>query len=86
MRKPKKEVFSMNKVLNVITNVLAYITKNVGLFTAVVESAIKVLAGIATLTPTEKDDKLVEWLKSHSLAEKIQKVADILKKFKGFIG
>lgn len=77
----------MTKFLNILTNVAAYVTKNVGLIIGIVEAILKAAAGIAALTWwTKKDDKAVAWLESHSIADKIEKLAQILKKFTGFIG
>jgi len=67
--------------MNALTSILAWVTKNIGLIIGVVEALIKVLGGIASLTPTEADDKIVEWIEDHKLSEKIQKVADFLEKY-----
>jgi hypothetical protein len=64
--------------MNALTNILGWITKNIGLIIGVVEALTKVLAGIASLTPTEKDDKIVAWIEEHKLSAKLQKVADFL--------
>jgi len=41
---------------------LGWIAKNIGLVIGIVEQILKVLAGIASLTPTRKDDTIVNWL------------------------
>lgn len=59
-------------ILKVIGGVLAYIVKNVALIVGIVEAIAKVFAGIASLTPTKKDDILVPI---------VDKVASFLKKW-----
>lgn len=45
-----------------LKGVLAYLLKNGGLIIGLVESVLKVLGGIVSLTPTKKDDAVVAFL------------------------
>jgi hypothetical protein len=68
-------------MLDKITSIVAYFVKNVGLIVGIFDAAVKVLAGIASLTPTEKDDAIVQWIEDHKISSNIQKVADFLEQF-----
>lgn len=48
-----------NKMFQIILAVLAYLVKNTALIVGILEAVMKVIAGIVTLTPTKKDDKLL---------------------------
>ena len=52
----------MDKIIIFLKGVLAYLLKNGGLIIGLVESALKVLGGIVSLTPTKKDDAVVAFL------------------------
>ena len=52
-----------------ILGIIGYIAKNVGLILGLIEQIIKILAGIAHLTPSRKDD---EWV------NKIERIFDKL--------
>jgi hypothetical protein len=49
----------MDKIFTFIKLVLAYLVKNTALLVGIIEAISKVLAGIASLTPTKKDDDLL---------------------------
>lgn len=41
-----------------VAGIVSYLVKNAALLIGVVEAVLKVLAGITSLTPTKKDDKI----------------------------
>ena len=61
----------------------SFLLKNFGLFVGTVEQIIKILAGIASLTPTRKDDELVQQVEDlfDSWQDKIYKVCEIIVDF-----
>ncbi len=65
-------------MFNFLTNVMAWFTKNVGLLVGIIEAVLKVAAGIVSLTPSKKDDILVDMLSNKFATIKgfIYKIAD----------
>lgn len=65
-------------MVNFITNVMAWFVKNVGLIVGILEAIVKVFAGIASLTPTRKDDALANLVsdKFDTIKAVIYKIAD----------
>ena len=70
----------MSAILVIIKGVLAYVVKNAALMVGVVEALVKVLGGIASLTPTKKDDailpvvdKIASWIKKaiYTISDKL---------------
>lgn len=70
----------MNGVIEFFKNVIAYVVKNAALVAGIVEAIVKVLAGIASLTPTKKDDailpvvdKIAGWIKKalYTISDKL---------------
>ena len=45
-----------------ILGAAAWLMKNIGLIIGIVEQILKVLGGIVSLTPTRKDDVVVQWI------------------------
>lgn len=70
-------------MLNVITNVVSWISKNAALIIGIVESILKAVAGIVSITPTKKDDKVYEIVdKVFSKVKKyLYDASDFLEKF-----
>jgi len=50
---------NLGGIMKILVDILAYIVKNVGLLVGILESIVKVITGIISLTPTKKDDN---WL------------------------
>ncbi len=46
-------------MVNLITNVIGWFVKNVGLIVEILEALLKLAGGIVSLTPSKKDDKIV---------------------------
>lgn len=58
--------------MTAIGNILAWLLKNSALIVGVVEALAKLVAGIASLTPTKKDDWLIK--KADAYGSKAKKV------------
>lgn len=69
--------------MNFITNILGWIAKNSALIIGIVESILKAVAGVVSITPTKKDDKVYEVV--DKVFSKIKKylydASDFLEKF-----
>jgi len=48
----------MTKVIKFLSNIVAYLFKNLGLIVGVVEAILKAIGAIVSLTPTKKDDAI----------------------------
>lgn len=74
----------MGGLWNFITSAIAYFIKNVSIIIEIIEAIVKLAAGIVSLTPSKKDDKLVDWVEDNfeSLEGVLEEIAEILKKFK----
>ncbi|MCS7180339.1 MAG: hypothetical protein NZ891_03190, partial [bacterium] len=82
-KKYQREVEMVGWIITRIFWLASLIIKEFGLFVGLVEQIIKILAGIASLTPTRKDDVLVEEVKDlfNSWQEKIYKICEIIVRF-----
>lgn len=73
----------MSKVLDILTNVIAWVLKNGNMLVGIVTSIVKLACGLINIFQPGKDD-LVD--KIQEIGEKIQrgiyKATEILKKFK----
>jgi len=58
-------------MIGFIMGLAAWLVKNVALLVGIIEAAVKVIAGIVSLTPTKKDDALLP---------KVDAVASAIKK------
>ena len=55
-----------------MSKIISYIFKNMALLIGIVESLLKVAAGIVSLTPTKSDDAIVEMIdKAFSAIKKV---------------
>ena len=45
-----------------MSKIISYLIKNMALITGVLEAILKALSGIVSLTPTKKDDAIVEMI------------------------
>jgi len=55
-----------------MSKIISYLVKNMALILGVVEAIIKALGGIVSLTPTKKDDAIVEMIdKGFSAVKKV---------------
>lgn len=75
----------MTNLLSKITTIIGATLKVVAVVSRVLDIVVEAGAKIVTLTPTDKDDKVIEWIKKHNVAGYIDKFAEILKNFKGYL-
>ncbi|HRR96731.1 MAG TPA: hypothetical protein P5150_08415 [Candidatus Ratteibacteria bacterium] len=54
-----KQIKGGNKMFQIILVVLSYIVKNIALIVGILESLMKVIAGIVSLTSTKRDDAFI---------------------------
>jgi len=55
-----------------MSKIISYIFKNLALIIGVIEAVLKVAAGIVSMTPTKKDDAIVEMIdKGFSAIKKV---------------
>jgi hypothetical protein len=52
----------MDKIIAFISNIVAYVFKNLGVIIGVAEAILKAIGAIVSLTPTKKDDAIYAFI------------------------
>ena len=45
--------------MNIVANILAWVSKNIALIVGIIEAILKAAAGIVSITPTKSDDRVL---------------------------
>lgn len=70
-------------MINFITNIIAWFLKNTALMIGIIEALMKLIGGIISITPTKKDDALLEKIDSifSAIKKGIYTISDFFGKY-----